>query len=921
MAPVDVNLETQARITEAIVKALFHAPVVAIHGPIGAGKSTIAGLVLDAWQAAYPRAHLVHLPLAKASGPGELGLVVSAAFDLLEGGGLAEMVEQVAVRLRSCPGALVCLDDVDTCLEPALVLLKALSTLPEVHVLVTSRVQLKLPEVVVHHVPPLEVREARAFLLAQVNPQGGGEGEQQDRTQLEELLRLVETTPQVLTLMAPHLRYTPPAALGANLPRILGLLDPGGGDGQGFGAALHQIVAKVTERERRVLELCSVFRGGPSVDTILSLDDSLDLVSLVATLERLREGALLTTVRHPHEITIHVYPTLKLCVMGQLSLARRQELWALHRDHFIAYLRQARGRHASTSLGVAQWTKRWLPDLQQAFDHRDISQPAGLVEALQTLDPHLTHLLDPARHLALIETLLEEIPALALRLPLWCIKARLCREALDQEQASEALRQAGQALGPDVPPHDHAAVLLARVQLAHTQGDQDRCLELTHELLGLVDPQEQPGIHLEAQVYRAFLTFSTDDIFQEQMLPLLDRARAIEHVYAELSTRHNLANSMMRQNHDGEARHHYDSILDLAETIGSDQYQSIALLGLRNIETRQDHIEAALELMLKAMAVAKRSGNQRHLQNFSNYYGLLLISVGDYTLAHHMLEQTQSFLRRHPNDHAQVFNVVTLAILSHVQGDFHLAYERYHEALRLSAAQGWHYWHKAQGQFYLALCLMQDDQPEAALEALGEGAEQGGPSSFLPLCRMLQSALLHPEIPLQSEIPSHPPILHHAGRLIEAIRLRTPDVPPPLPPCWFCLRLLWQVWQGVVSDDQIATFRAKKDAPQRLEIHPAGRFFVLPQGERVDMTRRGPMRKLLVALGEQHGQALGAPLSLDALFAIGWPQQQHVDLSSAHKRVYAAIATLRQLGLKPWLITTDQGYQLDPQLCVMLGKG
>jgi hypothetical protein len=53
------------------------------------------------------------------------------------------------------------------------------------------------------------------------------------------------------------------------------------------------------------------------------------------------------------------------------------------------------------------------------------------------------------------------------------------------------------------------------------------------------------------------------------------------------------------------------------------------------------------------------------------------------------------------------------------------------------------------------------------------------------------------------------------------------------------------------------------------------------------------------------------PLTLDALFEAGWPGE-HIVQTAAHRRVYTAIGTLRDLGLRDVLIRRDDGYLLAP---------
>jgi hypothetical protein len=108
----------------------------------------------------------------------------------------------------------------------------------------------------------------------------------------------------------------------------------------------------------------------------------------------------------------------------------------------------------------------------------------------------------------------------------------------------------------------------------------------------------------------------------------------------------------------------------------------------------------------------------------------------------------------------------------------------------------------------------------------------------------------------------------------------------------------------------------KPDTPvtQADLIVDANGFWFRVDDEEIDIRRRGPARLILLAMAREPGRAF----DLAELFEIGWPDQGNIDPDAADKRVYAAIGTLRKLGLSDLLVTTDQGYLLDPSLEVVL---
>jgi predicted ATPase len=100
-----------------------------------------------------------------------------------------------------------------------------------------------------------------------------------------------------------------------------------------------------------------------------------------------------------------------------------------------------------------------------------------------------------------------------------------------------------------------------------------------------------------------------------------------------------------------------------------------------------------------------------------------------------------------------------------------------------------------------------------------------------------------------------------------------------------------------------------------LRVAASGRSFRLPGGPRVDLSTRGPLRRILAALADAHARTPDQALSRDALVAAGWPGER-LGVEAAANRVYAAIATLRRMGLRAELVRRDDGYLLDPALRV-----
>ncbi len=103
-----------------------------------------------------------------------------------------------------------------------------------------------------------------------------------------------------------------------------------------------------------------------------------------------------------------------------------------------------------------------------------------------------------------------------------------------------------------------------------------------------------------------------------------------------------------------------------------------------------------------------------------------------------------------------------------------------------------------------------------------------------------------------------------------------------------------------------------------LVIGEDGATFQLPEGDDViDLARRAPLRRLVLALARHRVESPGEALGLDDLLEAGWPGE-HIAHEAAVNRLHVALATLRKLGLRTVLLTGERGYLLDPTVPITL---
>jgi hypothetical protein len=119
----------------------------------------------------------------------------------------------------------------------------------------------------------------------------------------------------------------------------------------------------------------------------------------------------------------------------------------------------------------------------------------------------------------------------------------------------------------------------------------------------------------------------------------------------------------------------------------------------------------------------------------------------------------------------------------------------------------------------------------------------------------------------------------------------------------FACRTLERTLAGMSQPDRSLSLHLANDAS----------WFVGDRGRRVDLGRRGALRRILVAMCKQHDEEPGRALGVSALVEVGWPGER-VLVDAAATRVRVAVSTLRRLGLKAIILTRDDGYLVHPSV-------
>lgn len=103
--------------------------------------------------------------------------------------------------------------------------------------------------------------------------------------------------------------------------------------------------------------------------------------------------------------------------------------------------------------------------------------------------------------------------------------------------------------------------------------------------------------------------------------------------------------------------------------------------------------------------------------------------------------------------------------------------------------------------------------------------------------------------------------------------------------------------------------------PLELSVHARGDWFAIDGGAPVDLTRTGNFRKALLKLVAEHASSPGAPVHWRRLVAEIWAGETILD-AAARNRLRVTIAGLRQIGLRPAILSDARGYRLGPEVSV-----
>ncbi|NUO53769.1 MAG: tetratricopeptide repeat protein [Polyangiaceae bacterium] len=846
--------------------------VVTLIGPPGVGKTRLAYEAAVTSRRATGRAPL-WAPLGDQARPDDVIALVGGLLGTSSKG--AEPVLGVGRVLARAGSVLLILDDADAVqpgLGPILETWRRLA--PDLSVVVTSRSRVGIDDEHVMVVPPLlpddaiELFELRARAVRRPNQLAPMPGES-----TRKLAILLDCLPLAIEFAAARAAVFPVEKLltrfESHLGDLLGAPAPGRGRHESLAASIEVSWQLLDERERRVLSQCATFAGSFALEAaeevVVGEDHVQDI--LIALYERsLLERLEVPSI--PGDVRFQLYRSVRAFALSRLSPD------------------DAAAAHARLDAAIAREGQRLSAALRGP----------GAREAEARLELARTQLLVSFRHAT------DTAPLSAARAGLALSELSALRGVTSTSLAEATLRAARASA-------DEALLVQSLVSFA-----------VTGSRLGLVD---DPRRALEEAVSRsptADVLFARGRFhaqhgsFDEADADLARAATLVEgagepHLFACVR---NVQGCVAEIRGDlAEAARAFEAARSELRRCGGERMEAAVLNNLGVVRQAEGRLEDSLRLYESALDLAVASDNRIIEADARMNLGSWHLGQGGLDRAEEHSRAALALQRRVGNRRFEGVALANLALVCHERGELRDARGMYQDALTTLRECG-------EARFEI-MTLPYSAACEAALGLLVEARADfaaaarpppGMDPSHTMVVTTLESFLLLAEARAAGGEGAREASQIARERLDNAKRTIAAASASRRPELSIAARMLERALGA--GGRQVETAKAP-DVGAVLLLGERQRWFSLHGGRRVDLSGRGTLRLILRELVAQRRVAPGAGVSAEALFGAGWHGERALSHAAAN-RVYAAIATLRRLGLGPVLLRQADGYLLDPGL-------
>jgi predicted ATPase len=852
------------------------ARLVTLYGPGGIGKTRLA------LRYATARADTVtFVDLTEARTVDDALAATAAALGLaLDGKDREPAAAAIGRALTARPGALVVFDNFEPVVGCAALLLdRWLQAAPDLRVLVTSREVLGLAGEVCYEVGPLEMDDAVELLcdrarLAAPDLRLDGSA----RAAAAAIVRELEGIPLAIELAAARAGALGLASLHRRLQQRLEVLRSDLRDRPDRHATMRAAIEwswpSLTEHEQAALAECSIFRGGftlEAAEAILTGSPGAPLViELLASLRR--KSLLRGCPMDGGESRFDLYETIREVAGEKLVAGSSSDLVLARHAVYYASLGEPRIAAADLPDALEGLDSVWEEQSNVVAAHRfSRKRDPGLAARLGVLLGRVFFHRGPiGRHLDVLDATVED----AERSGDLDLQARAL---LARGHARWFYGQTERGGGRD---------LLRAIELAEATGDRAAACD-AGRILGAIELDRGHPAAARERLESA-LRLARDAGDAARLARVLDW----------------LGRLAGREGDRTAARGCYEQAIELARSAGgraSRRLEAILLAGLALSDIDDGEPDEARGRIDAARAIFQELGDRRSLSK-------MLLIEGDLFGHEQAFDHARARYREALAAQHEAVDRKDEAILHGRLGRLALAEGRPEEALAAFersadlCRQAGHAAMEAAARAYGAAArarmgrLPSAERAMAAARARLAGAAQD--LETRAVVDVLESALDLARAGAENDAGHR----DAARRRVAAAELEARPAGPSEQ-----LRFAVALMRRMLDPAGVAS--AGPDAAT-LDVGRAGRWFRRPGGPIAELAHRHALRSILARLAEQRVTAAGTPLSVDELVRAGWPGAR-IEPQAGANRVYAAIRTLRRLGLRDVLLSNPKGYWLD----------